>query len=197
MESNLKFDIIPFGNIVKLKSGFAFKSESWQNKGIPVIKIANISEELNMNDCSYVSENNINYAREFTAYEGDIIIAMTGATLGKFCLIPPHNGTILINQRVGKLFPVSSHKMLNILPYIYCMLSNPEIINELINLGSGSAQPNISGNDFNNIHIKYNENFFTKFNKKYNIVFKYILENIYIIEKLNHLKQLYLKKFFG
>ena len=22
--------------------------------------------------------------------------------------------------------------------------------------------------DFNNIHIKYNENFFTKFNKKYN-----------------------------
>ena len=74
---------------------------------------------------------------------------MTGATIGKFTMVPKTTETILVNQRVGKFFlgdnPVSK------IPFIYSTLKQPEIISEVINRGQGSAQPNISASDIMSI----------------------------------------------
>lgn len=74
---------------------------------------------------------------------------MTGATIGKFTMVPKTTETILVNQRVGKFFlgdnPVSR------IPFIYSTLKQPEIISEVINRGQGSAQPNISASDIMSI----------------------------------------------
>jgi len=141
------------GNYCTVKSGFAFKSSWWQDKGIKVIKIKNITNTgLNLNDCSYISDDKIKYAKEFVANSGDLLIAMTGATIGKFAIVPKHKETLLVNQRVGK-FSFENATSIEKLPFLWCILSENNIFNEIINRGQGSAQPNISPSDILTIPI--------------------------------------------
>lgn len=138
------------GDYCTLKSGFAFKSKWWQDSGIPVIKIGSINQDyLNLSNCSYVSEDKISLAKDFIVSGGDLLIAMTGATIGKFTMVPKMHKTILVNQRVGKFF--LGENPINKIPFIYCTLKQPEIISEIINRGQGSAQPNISASDIMSI----------------------------------------------
>ncbi len=166
------------GDYCKVRSGFAFKSSWWTESGCKVIKIKNISEtgEINLIDCSYVNPINTSKAKEFKAKAGDLIIAMTGATIGKFNIIPIIKEDYFINQRVGKFF--LGEKPLNKLPFIYCLLKQDDIKNSVINKGQGSAQPNISGNDIESIPIIIPTNFvIDAFNLKCISLFQDLLNN--------------------
>ena len=134
------------GDYCTLKSGFAFKSKWWQDSGVPVVKIGSINQDyLNLSDCSYVSEDKIPLAKDFIVIGGDLLIAMTGATIGKFTTVPKTSETILVNQRVGKFF--LGDNPIDRIPFIYSTLKQPEIVSAVINRGQGSAQPNISASD--------------------------------------------------
>ncbi len=141
------------GEYCKVRSGFAFKSSWWTESGCKVIKIKNITEngELDLTDCSFVNKENTKRAKDFKAKSGDLIIAMTGATIGKFNIIPKIKEDYYINQRVGKFF--LGDTPLKKLPYIYCILKRKDTINIIINKGQGSAQPNISGSDIESIPL--------------------------------------------
>ena len=115
------------GDYCTLKSGFAFKSKWWQDCGVPVVKIGSINQDyLNLSDCSYVSEDKIALAKDFIVSGGDLLIAMTGATIGKFTMVPKTSETILVNQRVGKFF--LGDNPIDRIPFIYSTLKQPEII---------------------------------------------------------------------
>lgn len=134
------------GDYCAVKSGFAFKSAWWTDSGVKVIKIGDINQDnLNLNTCSYVDEDKIDKAKEFKVFAGDLVLAMTGATIGKFAMVPERNETILVNQRVGKFF--LGDKPLQRIPFIYCTLKQDDIYSEIIGRGQGSAQPNISATD--------------------------------------------------
>lgn len=140
------------GDYCSVKSGFAFKSAWWQESGIRVIKIKNITENgFDFSGCSFVSDDKVSYAKDFVATAGDVLIAMTGATIGKFAIIPQHDETLLVNQRVGKFFLGTDP--LNRLPFLWCLLKQDEVFNEIVNRGQGSAQPNISPTDIMTIPI--------------------------------------------
>ncbi len=76
--------ITTVGNIAKVQGGYAFKSDKFIENGIPVIRISNISEnkvcidEEVCYDVDFWDEH-----PEFRVNEGDILIAMSGATVGK------------------------------------------------------------------------------------------------------------------
>ena len=110
------------GDYCKIRSGFAFKSSWWTEKGVKIVKIKNISSSgiLNMDDCSYVSKENVSKAKEFSLKPGDILIAMTGATIGKFCLVPALKEEMYVNQRVGKFF-LGENPIMKI-PFIHGLL---------------------------------------------------------------------------
>ena len=138
------------GDYCSIKSGFAFKSSWWTDSGIKVIKIGSINQDnLNLLECSYVDENKINKVNDFKVRAGDLLIAMTGATIGKFAMVPYCSETLLVNQRVGKFF--LGNKPVEKLPFIYCTLKQPDVYYEIVNRGQGSAQPNISGSDIMSI----------------------------------------------
>jgi len=140
------------GDYCSIKSGFAFKSSWWQEHGLKVIKIKNITDEgFDFSDCSFVSNDKADYAKEFVVTAGDLLIAMTGATIGKFAIVPKHNETLLVNQRVGKFF--LGVNPLDKLPFLWCLLKQDEIYNEIVNRGQGSAQPNISPTDIMTISV--------------------------------------------
>ena len=104
-------------------------------------KIKNIDDgKINLNDCSFVSFDKIEKAKDFLVHAGDVLIAMTGATLGKFAIVPQINEPLLVNQRVGKFF--LGDNPIEKLPFLYCTLKQSEVITEIINRGQGSAQAN-------------------------------------------------------
>lgn len=165
------------GDYCTVKSGFAFKSKWWQVSGVPVVKISSINQDyLNLSDCSYVATDKISFAKDFIVLGGDLLIAMTGATIGKFAMVPKTMETILVNQRVGKFFlgnnPVSK------IPFIYCTLKQPEIVSEVINRGQGSAQPNISASDIMSIPCVIPQaEVIDKFNQETSPMFELIINN--------------------
>ena len=182
------------GDYCSIKSGFAFKSKWWQASGIPVVKIGSINQDkLDLSCCSYVSADRISYAEDFIVSGGDLLIAMTGATLGKFAMVPKVCEPILVNQRVGRFFigdnPVKR------LPFIYCTLKQPAVISEIINRGQGSAQPNISASDIMSIPCIVPENrFIDIFNQNTSPMFEKIIHNQHENEILASIRNMLLPK---
>ena len=177
------------GDYCKIRSGFAFKSSWWTERGVKIVKIKNISSSgiLNMDDCSYVSKENVSKAKEFSLKSGDILIAMTGATIGKFCLVPAIKEEIYVNQRVGKFF-LGENPIMKI-PFIHGLLKCENIISQIINKGQGSAQPNISGNDIETIPIIYPpEDIISKYNELVSPYFSMIIENISACDFISQLR---------
>ena len=180
------------GEYATVKSGYAFPSLWWQKEGVHVIKIGSISNNtIKDEDCDCIANDNFDVAKNYVANKGDIVIAMTGATLGKIALIP-RNG-FFINQRVG-LFDLGSIPLCKA-PYLYCTLQQDDIINEIITVGGDSAQANISNLDIEKIEIA-----FAPINEieKFNTVGEKVLNTIILkhneINKLIELQSLLLTK---
>ena len=76
-------------------------------------------------------------------------MAMTGATLGKNAVVPK-NG-FLVNQRVG-LFNLGLMPVKRAL-YLYWLLRQEEIQNELVTVGGDSAQANISNSNIEDVKV--------------------------------------------
>lgn len=183
------------GNYSNIRSGFAFKSSWWTDKGVKIVKIKNISSSGNlyMNDCSYVSKENTLKAKEFSLKPGDLLIAMTGATIGKFCIVPILKEEMYVNQRVGKFF-LGEEPILKV-PFIYGLLKSENIISQIINKGQGSAQPNISANDIETISIILPpKDIISKYNELVSPYFSLLIKNLNECDYLAQLRDILLPK---
>lgn len=182
------------GDYCNVKSGFAFKSSWWQDTGIKVIRIGDIEQDnLGFSSCAHVSEDKILSAKDFIVKGGDLVIAMTGATIGKFSIVPNTDETILVNQRVGKFF--LGDKPIEKVPFIYCTLKQEQVISEFINRGQGSAQPNISTSDILSIPCWIpGTSKITEFNSLIQPMIETIVQNQYEIQKLTNLRDTLLPK---
>lgn len=182
------------GDYCSVKSGYAFKSSWWQDSGIKVIRIGDIEQDnLGFDSCSHVSEDKVLLAKEFIVKGGDLVIAMTGATIGKFSIVPNTDETILVNQRVGKFF--LGDNPIEKVPFIYCTLKQDQVISEFINRGQGSAQPNISTGDILSIPCWMPEICkIDEFNKLASPMFETVISNQQENRKLSKLRDILLPK---
>lgn len=196
-----EFGLIPLGwevgrlkNLYNIRSGFAFKSKWWQKQGVPVVKIKDIDNQtINFESCSYVEEDKINLAKEFRAEEGDLLIALTGATVGKLGLVPKTDGPLLVNQRVGKFF--LGEQSLDRIGFLYGFLSNKTTMEKIIDLAYGSAQPNLSPSSLENIKLPIpQEPLIKEFNNKTRSIFESITKKHYANQKLSALRDILLPK---
>jgi type I restriction enzyme S subunit len=188
------WNIGEIGDYVKIKSGFAFKGKDFSDKGIKVIKIKDITPNgLNLNNSSCIPEDKISDSENFFIKERDLVIAMTGATIGKFSIVPKTNEKIVVNQRVGKFF-LGNNPILK-LPFLWGNLKDKRIFDEIINRGEGSAQPNISPTDIETIPIILPpKELINEFNVKMSHLFCEITNNIFVNEKLIKIRDILLPK---
>lgn len=132
---------VKFGAVCKFENGFSFKSEKFtDNSGIPVVRISNIKDDMvSLDDCVRTTEEGID--DKFIIHQGDLLIAMSGATTGK-------NGVYYsseiayLNQRVGNIKVKSIHVLLPSCRNYYIKATSDEILRNAY----GGAQPNISSN---------------------------------------------------
>ena len=182
------------GDYCSVKSGFAFKSSWWTKSGIKVIKIGSINQDnLNLLECSYVEKAKANKAKDFTIKTGDLLIAMTGATIGKFAMVPYSSELLLVNQRVGKFY--LGNNPIERLPFIYCTLKQSDVYYEIVNRGQGSAQPNISASDIMSIPcVIPSQKAINNFNDVARPLFDLIIRNQRENQQLSELREVLLPR---
>lgn len=127
------------GNVCRFESGFAFKSDYFNKvNGIPVVRISDIKEnEVILHNCIFTTELNID--EKFIIRNGDLLIAMSGATTGKNGIFKSDKIAYL-NQRVGNIKVINNNVIKELYRNYYIMNKSEEILKAAY----GGAQPNIS-----------------------------------------------------
>ncbi|MDO9954183.1 restriction endonuclease subunit S [Glaesserella parasuis] len=143
------------GDFVKVQGGYAFKSSELSDDkiGVPVIKIGNITggSFVDLSNYQSVSFQLFEKTKSFATKDNDILIAMTGANVGKTSRVPVNSDTYLINQRVGRFLlkddcPYTSD-------FIYYVVSSKQAYQYFSRVADGAAQPNISGKTIENFEF--------------------------------------------
>jgi type I restriction enzyme, S subunit len=145
------------GDLATVKSGFAFKSKDWQQDGNPVIKIKNITGDgtVDTKFSDYINDTVAEKATNFIIPVGALLIAMTGATVGKVGILCDHSRIYYLNQRVGLFKSITSAPAERIL---FPFFQESKTQTQVINLAGGAAQPNISGGQIESIKMLIPDN---------------------------------------
>ncbi|KYN82998.1 hypothetical protein ATY36_12120 [Vibrio cidicii] len=142
----LGWEWVQVGNVCTFVNGFAFKSSSFQEIGVGVVKIGDISSSGQITNASMsrVSPQVVaGLDPMLKVATGDLVIAMSGATTGKLGF-NVDDETYYLNQRVGKFW---SHGVR--LEFMYLPLTTK--VAENLSKSMGSAIPNISTGQINEI----------------------------------------------
>ena len=139
--------IFKLNDICDISGGYAFKSTIFKDNGIPIIRIGDISDnKINISETTVYINENIEKYKNFIISKGDILIALSGATTGKFGIYN-YDEPSLLNQRVAKLFPKKD--VLN--KYLYHYMN--KLQDTIYNKALGCAQPNISPKEIGELEI--------------------------------------------
>ena len=134
-------------DVCTISGGYAFKSNDFTSEGIPIIRIGDIYDnKVNINSgTAFLKEYN-EKLNKFIIERGDILVALSGATTGKFGI---YNECVpaLLNQRVAKISPGDNIKN----RYLYHYMNKLQDI--IYGRALGCAQPNISPNEIGEIDI--------------------------------------------
>ena len=138
------------GDYIDILSGFSFKTKDFVDKGVPIIKIKNISPPcVTLDDLTYVSNEVAEKQKKFILSYDDVLIAMTGSHINQWASVVgrvarvKYSDKTLLNQRVGKI-TIKDNAEADI-NYIYYYLSQDTVIIELAAKAGGAAnQANIS-----------------------------------------------------
>jgi type I restriction enzyme S subunit len=135
--------VTTLGACIGFRSGFSFKSQDWQESGVPVVKIGSVKPGIiDLSQVSYVSEEIAHQASRYRLSTGDMLIGMTGY-VGEVGLVPPSTNPPLLNQRVGKfVMPKAGTESL---AFWYCTSRQPEFRAFVEARSHGTAQANVSG----------------------------------------------------
>lgn len=151
MQSDDEVALSTFG---KIQGGYAFKSKDLLDTKTNnrIIKIKNLRNEISADvvNSQFVEDEVIEKLdNKFKIQRGNVAIAMTGAELGKTGFIYGFDNYYL-NQRVGLVRGITREKEL----YLNILLLSQEFQDLLNSKGYGSAQPNVSTTDIENILIQ-------------------------------------------
>ena len=144
-------DIQTLETFIKTYStGFPFKSENYQETGIPLIRINNIRKGyIDLSNSAYLSEKDFLLSPKDTANSGDIVLSMSG-TIGMTAIISDDIVKCSINQRILKITPKDKDIDKN---YLVLLLNSIIGSYQLERIGTGGVQTNISYKDIKSILI--------------------------------------------
>ena len=138
-------------DVIDLIHGHQFRDYDFVDNGIPIVKIGSLidGKGISFDNATFVDVNKLNDFKQYLLKEGDVLMALTGATLGKVSKVDTKK-TILQNYRVGKFIPKNS-SIDNI--FLYHILQSHLVQTKMWALINQGAQPNIGKADFRLIHI--------------------------------------------
>lgn len=130
------------GEILSLRNGFAFKSETYSSTdNYKIITIANVQNgKLDLSDYNTIKDIPASIQHHQILSKGDILVSMTG-NIGRVCRVDSPN--CLLNQRVGLLDIKSGINS----DFVFTALNTTVFENAMRDKGQGAAQANIGKSD--------------------------------------------------
>lgn len=142
-EDEIPFDIpeswkwVKLGDVADINGGFAFKSTNYTANGVRVVRISDFNESGFVND-KIVRHPYDESLSPFLLEVANILLCMTGGTVGKSLFVTELNEKMVVNQRVATI------KVQTILPeYVYQVILAP-ITQKVIQDSKNSTNDNIS-----------------------------------------------------
>lgn len=134
----------------EFQAGYAFKSSDYllEESSCLLITIKNIRQnQIDIKNTTFLPNDFYNTYEEFQIKKDDLLIAMTGATIGKVGIYE-HDEKSLLNQRNGIIKPININSI-----YLMSILNLNIYQKIIIKNSNGGAQPNISETDIMKIFI--------------------------------------------
>lgn len=137
-------------DICDVQCGYAFKSTDYQDDGIPLIRISNVSDPYVdvTENVVYLDQRFLDERPDFIVNRGDVLVALSGATTGKTGTYNS-DAPALLNQRVGRLRYRPDSPVTQVLFNQAFFLFRERILRDAY----GAAQPNISPKDLRRYSI--------------------------------------------
>ncbi|MFA4906659.1 MAG: restriction endonuclease subunit S [archaeon] len=185
------------GDYLKVQGGYAFKSSDFKESGeIGIIKITNISAGLvDIINTQFVNRKIIETLdHKFKIATGSILIAMTGAEIGKIGIVEKTEKEIWLNQRVGMFCEIRKYG--NLLGFF--ALNSEEGQEHILSSATGSAQPNISSTGIEDFEMTVvPDSILNIFGIAAQLFFDKICFNLGQIRTLSHIRDTLLPKLMG
>ena len=129
------------GEVCNILNGYAFKSSKYTNYGTRIIRITNVQKGFVVdNDPKYYSDDDIKDLTQYSLFEGDLVMSLTGNVgrvgMLKKCMLPA-----ALNQRVACLRIKSDEIQLQ---YLFHVLNSDNFEKIAILSARGIAQLNMS-----------------------------------------------------
>jgi len=139
--------LLPIKRVARLVNGYGFSSEDLGEEGVPVIRIGDVGASIDPESAKKFTGVQSRSLDQFIIRNGDILIAMTGATIGKFGVYDSDTIAYL-NQRVGILRANGIDRM-----YLSNCLRARTFAEQMKLFAYGGAQPNIGSGEIGSILI--------------------------------------------
>jgi len=147
------FAIEKFNNFVFIRHGFQFRDYDFKPEGIKIVKISQLSPKgyLDLSSADTIDAYRKDDFKNIVIQDGDILMALTGGTIGKIIVADTKGELLLQNYRVGKFSLLREGSMTY--EYLYHQLSSDFIQSQINFFVRETGQPNIGKSDFRNMSI--------------------------------------------
>jgi type I restriction enzyme S subunit len=129
------------GDVVAILNGFAFKSESYVDGGIRIIRIANVQDGFieDTSPCFYPASTKSEISK-YMLFNGDLLVSLTG-NVGRVAILEGYLLPAALNQRVACLRKTDCSIEIG---FIYYFLLRGNFAQDCIKSSKGTAQLNMS-----------------------------------------------------
>ena len=142
-----EWDCVNFGENIELVHGYQFRNYDFTETGTPVVKIGQVKENgLDLSQCSFINPNRAQLFAKQTINNGDVLMALTGATLGKACIVSGLNSPVMQNYRVGRFEPIFVNDVDK--TFLFYTLKSSLFLGQIFNNVNEAAQGNVGKSDF-------------------------------------------------
>ena len=133
-------NLASLSDLVSLQSGFAFKSQQYQDEGHFLIRIGNVQDgQVSLENPKFVKLDT--KTQPFELHEGDILTSLTG-NIGRVARLAGDHLPAALNQRVARIKPKPDAPV--DADYLYFALQSPLFKDSLAEESGGAAQQNVS-----------------------------------------------------
>ena len=147
------WEVIRSSDVFELVHGYQFRDYDFTETGLPIVKIGQINRkgEIDMTGCSFFSTDRAEEFADKRIYNGDVLMALTGATLGKSCWVSGLESPVYQNYRVGKFVPHDENVLSK--QFLYFLVGSPLALNQIMSKINSGAQGNVGKSDFEKLKI--------------------------------------------
>lgn len=147
-EIPVNWEMYKFNAAIKLLHGFQFRDNHFREQGVKVVKITQLKADgtLDLSEASLVDEAFLTSLKKKIIKNGDILMALTGGTIGKIIRVEDLDEEVLQNYRVGKFIPKDNRVLDK--DFMFWVLSSEFTYAQILFLQRETGQPNIGIGDF-------------------------------------------------